>query len=172
MNAQTNQLPKVKWELLKLCLGILINGRDVSPTACRFSVPQPCRQQRPEGWQSFRRLKPATSWLLCGITQHFVKVKNGNCWNFSEFMGMYLEVPYELWRGYSLIGTKDLKLENDHQGIFDILPLGSRWEGECWRGSSTVLSGSLLESCNAEKRDHLECQWLQPPPVLDKWVIS
>lgn len=41
-------------------------------------------------------------------------------------MGMYLEVLYELWCGYFLIGIKDLKFENDYQGIFDILFLGSR----------------------------------------------
>lgn len=35
-NAQTNQLPKVKWELLKLCLGILINGRDASAHGLSF----------------------------------------------------------------------------------------------------------------------------------------
>lgn len=34
------------------------------------------------------------------------------------------------------------------------------------------MSGSSSRICNAEKWDHLGRQRLQPPAVLDKWVIS
>lgn len=136
MNAQPDQLPKVKWELLKLCLGILIKGRDASSHSLSFQCP-PALQAAKTGSIGDPWTSDLGGWSLPS-SGYSVEVTNILLSLSMATVGIYRGVTRYLWActhkchlnlgcGYSVIIPRTLKLENDYQHIFVFRKQMRRW---------------------------------------------